>query len=81
MAKQAIRLIGEGGGGEVRCGQVIILTNLIATKLCIKLLLNHYFNDNNLYDDSNYKNNINLRLCNYNKNKNIDLRLNNNDYD
>ncbi len=40
--------------------------NLIATKLCIKLLLNHYFNDNNLYDDSNYKNNINFRLCNYN---------------
>ncbi len=35
------------------------------TKLYTELLLNHYFNNNNLYNDSNYKNNINFRLCNY----------------
>jgi len=40
--------------------------NLIVTELCIKLLLNHYFSDNDLYNDSNYKNNINFRLYNYN---------------
>ncbi len=39
--------------------------NLTVTKLCIKLLLNYYFSDNDLYDDSDYKNNINFRLCNY----------------
>jgi len=40
--------------------------NLTVTKLCIKLLLNYYFSDNDLYDDSNYKNNINFRFNNYN---------------
>jgi len=40
--------------------------NLTVTKLCIKLLLNYYFSDNDLYNDSNYKNNINFRLCNHN---------------
>ncbi len=40
--------------------------NLIVTKLYIKLLSDHYFSNNNLYNDSNYKNNINFRLCNYN---------------
>ncbi len=29
VAKWAIRLIGGGGGGEVSCGQVIILTTLM----------------------------------------------------
>jgi len=55
--------------------------NSAATKLCIELLSNHYFSDNDLYDDSNYKNNINFKLYNYNQDKNIDSRLNNNDYD
>ncbi len=36
--------------------------NLTATKLYIKLLSDHYFSDNDLYDDSDYKNNINFRL-------------------
>jgi len=40
--------------------------NSTATKLCIELLLNHYFSDNNLYDDNDYENNINFRLCNHN---------------
>jgi len=35
------------------------------TKLYTELLLNHYFNNNNLYNDSDYKNNINFRLCDY----------------
>ncbi len=39
--------------------------NLIIIKLYIKLLSDHYFSDNELYDNSNYKNNINFRLCNY----------------
>ncbi len=39
--------------------------NSTATKLCIKLLSDHYFSNNNLYDDSDYKNNINFRLCNH----------------
>jgi len=39
--------------------------NLIVTKLCTELLLNHYFSDNDLYNDSDYENNINFRLCNY----------------
>ena len=55
--------------------------NSTATKSYTELLLDHYFSDNDLYNDSDYKNNINFRLCNYNWNKNIDLRLNNNDYD
>ncbi len=40
--------------------------NSTTTKLCIKLLSDHYFSDNDLYDDSDYKNNINFRFCNYN---------------
>ncbi len=40
--------------------------NSTATKLYIKLLLNHYFSDNDLYDDYDYKNNINFRFYNYN---------------
>jgi len=40
--------------------------NLIVTKLYIELLSDHYFSNNNLYNDSNYKNNINFRLCNHN---------------
>jgi len=39
--------------------------NLIVTELCTELLLNHYFSDNDLYNDSDYENNINFRLCNY----------------
>ncbi len=39
--------------------------NSIVTKLHIKLLSDHYFSDNDLYNDSNYKNNINFRLCDY----------------
>jgi len=62
-------------------GSLVDKLNSTVTKLCTKLLLDHYFSDNDLYDDSNYKNNINFRLCNYDQDKNIDLRLNNNDYD
>ncbi len=40
--------------------------NLTVTKLYIKLLLNYYFSDNNLYNNNDYENNINFRLCNYN---------------
>jgi len=54
--------------------------NSTVTELCTELLLNHYFSDNDLYDDSNYENNINFRFCDYNQDKSIDLRLNNNDY-
>ncbi len=54
--------------------------NSTVTKLYTELLLDHYFSDNDLYDDSNYENNINFRLYNYNQDKNIDSRLNNNDY-
>ncbi len=39
--------------------------NSTVTKLYIKLLLDHYFSDNDLYDDNDYKNNINFRLYNY----------------
>ncbi len=62
-------------------GSLVDKLNSTVTELCTKLLLDHYFSDNDLYDDSNYKNNINFRLCNYDQDKNIDLRLNNNDYD
>ncbi len=55
--------------------------NSTVTKLCTELLLNYYFSDNNLYDNNNYKNNINFRLYNHDQDKNIDSRLNNNDYD
>jgi len=40
--------------------------NSTVTKLYTELLSNHYFSDNDLYDDSNYENNINFRLCDYN---------------
>jgi len=40
--------------------------NLTATKLYIELLSDHYFSDNDLYDDSNYQNNINFKLCDHN---------------
>jgi len=40
--------------------------NLTATKLHIELLSDHYFSDNDLYNDNDYKNNINFRLCDYN---------------
>jgi len=39
--------------------------NLTVIELCIELLLDHYFSNNDLYDDSDYENNINFRLCNY----------------
>ncbi len=39
--------------------------NSTVTELYIKLLLDHYFSDNDLYDDNDYKNNINFRLYNY----------------
>jgi len=55
--------------------------NSTVTKLYIELLSDHYFSDNDLYDDSNYKNNIKFRLYNHDQDKNIDLRLDNNDYD
>ncbi len=40
--------------------------NLTVIKLCTELLLDHYFSNNDFYDDNNYKNNINFRLCNHN---------------
>jgi len=40
--------------------------NLTATKLYTELLSDHYFSDNDLYNDSDYKNNINFRVCDYN---------------
>ncbi len=39
--------------------------NLTATKLHTELLSDHYFSDNDLYNDSDYKNNINFRLCDH----------------
>ncbi len=39
--------------------------NSTVTKLYTELLSNYYFSDNDLYNDSDYKNNINFRLCNY----------------
>jgi len=55
--------------------------NSTVTELHTELLSDHYFSDNDLYDDSDYENNINFRSCDYNQDKNIDSRLNNNDYD
>ncbi len=40
--------------------------NSTATKLHTELLSDYYFSDNDLYNDSDYENNINFRLCNYN---------------
>ncbi len=39
--------------------------NSTVIKLYIKLLSDYYFSDNDLYDNSNYENNINFRLCNH----------------
>jgi len=39
--------------------------NSTVTKLCTELLSDYYFSNNDLYDDSDYKNNINFRSCNY----------------
>jgi len=39
--------------------------NSTVTELCIKLLLDYYFSDNDLYNDSDYENNINFRLYNH----------------
>ncbi len=39
--------------------------NSTVTKLYTELLLDHYFSDNDLYNDSNYENNINFRLCDH----------------
>jgi len=39
--------------------------NSTVTKLHTELLSDHYFSNNDLYDDSNYKNNINFRLCDH----------------
>ncbi len=40
--------------------------NSIVTKLCTELLSDHYFSNNDLYDDNDYKNNINFKLYNHN---------------
>jgi len=40
--------------------------NSTVTKICTELLSDHYFNDNDLYNDSDYKNNINFRFCDHN---------------
>jgi len=55
--------------------------NSTVTESHTELLSDHYFSDNDLYDDSDYENNINFRSCNHDQDKNIDSRLNNNDYD
>jgi len=55
--------------------------NSTVTESHTELLSDHYFSDNDLYDDSDYENNINFRSCDHNQDKNIDSRLNNNDYD
>ncbi len=39
--------------------------NSTATELYTELLSDHYFSNNDLYDDSNYENNINFKLCNH----------------
>jgi len=40
--------------------------NSAVIKLYTELLSDHYFSDNDLYDDSDYKDNINFRLCDHN---------------
>jgi len=40
--------------------------NSTVTKICTELLSDHYFNDNDLYNDSDYENNINFRFCDHN---------------
>jgi hypothetical protein len=54
--------------------------NSTVTKPCTELLSDHYLSDNDLYDNSDYENNINFRLCDHDQDKNIDSRLNNDDY-
>ncbi len=54
--------------------------NSTVTESCTELLSDHYFSNNDLYDDSDYENNINFRLCDHDQDKNIDSRLDNNDY-
>ena len=39
--------------------------NSTITELHTELLLDHYFSDNDLYNNNDYKNNINFRLCNH----------------
>jgi len=39
--------------------------NSTITELYIELLLDHYFSDNDLYNDSDHENNINFRLCDH----------------
>ncbi len=39
--------------------------NSTIIELYTKLLSDYYFSDNDLYNDSDYENNINFRLCNY----------------
>jgi len=39
--------------------------NSTITELHTELLLDHYFSDNDLYNDNDYEDNINFRLCNY----------------
>jgi len=39
--------------------------NLTVTELYTELLSDHYFSDNDLYNDSDYENNINFRLCDH----------------
>ncbi len=40
--------------------------NLTVIELCTELLSDHYFSDNDLYNDNDYENNINFRLCDHN---------------
>jgi len=40
--------------------------NLTVIELYTELLSDHYFSDNDLYNDNDYKNNINFRLCDHN---------------
>ncbi len=71
LAAKAIKIIKE------RSALIIIVNsdekdssvnelNSTATELYIELLSNHYFSDNDLYDDNDYKNNINFRLYDHN---------------
>ncbi len=40
--------------------------NSTVTELHSELLSDYYFSNNDLYNDSNYKNNINFKLCDHN---------------
>ena len=39
--------------------------NSTVTELYIELLSDYYFSNNDFYNDNNYKNNINFRLCDH----------------